>query len=349
MPTQSNTQNVSDLSPDGSTKFFILADLLQQLYQKDRLVRILDVGGGSRYFQQQLKTSGLTYELTVIDIIPKPDDIKVPYIQADVTDNDLADNGFDVVLGTDVLEHVPQSGKRKFVEECLRIAKDVFIIAGPFMTNGVDTAERRVNDLNKALFGSGQDWLEEHLELGKPQLTMVHEVAEQHGASYQEFGSQNLVTWLLNTHTNLVDAKLGLDAEEHNKLNRFYNQNFMAMNEFQAPGYRQFVIVYKDQKKQSLINIDKYLSSPVDGDKVAEYTSRLVRLYADRVMEAIKQQANLQHQYDELAAHAQRLDELRVTHEKVIGEQAATLQKLRPLLRLARSKPVRALRKLRKP
>jgi hypothetical protein len=348
MPTQSTTQKVADLSPDGSTKFFLLADLLLRLYGKGKTVNILDVGGGSRFFQQQLKSSGLAYALTIIDIIPKPDDLNVPYIQADVTQNELADNSYDVVLGTDVLEHVPDTKKQRFVEESLRIAKDVCIIAGPFMTNGVDQAERRVNDFNKRLFGSGQDWLEEHLELGKPRLEMLYKISERQGISCHVFGSQNLVTWLLNTHTNLVDAKLGLDGDKHVAANRLYNAHFMEMNEFQEPTYRQFVVMCKDSKKADLINAEKYKGTPVDGDKVAEYISEVVGLYADRIIDLTKQQARVQHEKEAIEAHAHRLDELREAHEKIIAEQAATLRKVRPLLRLARSSPVRTVRKLRR-
>jgi predicted HTH domain antitoxin len=348
MPTQSTTQKVTDLSPDGSTKFFLLADLLLQLYRKDEVVRILDVGGGSRFFQQQLKASGLQYTLTVIDIIPKPEDLAVPYIQADVTQNDLADSSFDVVLGTDVLEHVPDAKKRQFVEECLRIAKDVSIIAGPFMTNGVDKAERQVNDLNKKLFGSGQDWLEEHLELGKPRLEMFQEILERRGIAYHEFGSQNLVTWLLNTHTNLIDAKLGLDAERHVAVNRLYNTHFMSMNEFQEPTYRRFIVMYKNAKKAGLVKPEKYKTTPIDGDKIAEYTSEVIDLYANRIIDLTAQRADMQREKEAIEAHSRRLDKLREAHEKTIAEQSATLQKLEPLLRIAKSGPVRAIRRLHK-
>ncbi len=345
MPNQSIIQKVGDLSPDGSTKFYLLADILQQLYKNNQTIRILDVGGGSRYFQQQLKTAKLSYELTVIDIIPKTDDIKVPYIHADVTDNDLADNSFDVVLGTDVLEHVPEDRKEKFVRECLRIAKDVCIIAGPFMTNGVDKAEVIVNDFNKSLFGSGQDWLEEHLELGKPRLEMFYDILKEVNIPYDEFGSQNLVTWLLNTHTNLIDAKIGLDGSKHLSANRYYNAHIVAMNEFQAPTYRQFVIMYKDRTKQAQLDISRYIDNSIDGDAVAEYTSRIVALYTDRIKQLSAQTAELEKERLRLAEHAQRLDEMRVVNEQTIADQALTLNKLRPVLRVLRSKPAEVIKR----
>ena len=348
MPIQSTTQKVTDLSPDGSTKFFLLVDILEQAYKKDEAatVRILDVGGGSRFLQQQLKTSGLQYELTVLDIIPKPDDIEVPYIHADITDNDIPNDSFDVVLSTDVLEHVPESGKRKFVEECLRISKDLCIIAGPFMTDGVDRAEVIVNDFNKQLFGSGQDWLEEHLFYGKPRLEMFYDILEAQKIPHHEFGSQSLMTWLLNTQTNLLEAKLGLDTNAHRKLNRQYNRDYLMMNEFQSPTYRQFVVMYKDAAKQPLVDVTRYTDKGADGDRISVYVGGLMRLYADRIDRAQDNERRLTEANAKASDDIARLTELCKAQERTIEDQSRTLAKLRPLLNVIHSKPVEGVRRL---
>ncbi len=114
--TSRNRAKVDDLSPDGYSRFFLLADTLKQVYAKeDKSITILDVGGGSEFFDQQLSKSGLKYELTVIDIIPRPANMNVTYIQGDATNMDLEDASYDVVVSTDVLEHIPEKVSRHFL------------------------------------------------------------------------------------------------------------------------------------------------------------------------------------------------------------------------------------------
>ena len=50
--------------------------------QKERKITILDVGGSSNYMEQQLNESGLDFDLTVIDILPKPNGLKAKYIKS---------------------------------------------------------------------------------------------------------------------------------------------------------------------------------------------------------------------------------------------------------------------------
>lgn len=332
-----NKINVADLSPDGYSRFFVLIDILKDLYGKAKKpVRILDVGGGSEYMEQQLQAVGLQYDLTIIDIIARPSRIKAIYIQGDATKMEFEDDSFDVVISTDVLEHVPNDRKQAFLNECLRVAKDACIIAAPFETEGVNDAEVVVNEFNKKLFGVGQSWLEEHLEYGKPTRELFIKTLSKQKIPYLEFGTQHLTTWLLNTQLNLIDAKLGLDKRRHIEVNRFYNQNLMHMNEFIGPTYRHFFVMFKDSNKQTSVRAEKYLSSPVDSQLVAEYSNKLMTLLSDRIGQLSKQARKLEHE-----AHTLRQDvvELRAANQHMrvrLAKYERVLRYLRPLKKVAR-------------
>ena len=61
-----------ELNPDAFTRFYICKEILKKDFGK-KPIKILDVGGGSKYFRSALLQDKLPYELTVIDILPKPE------------------------------------------------------------------------------------------------------------------------------------------------------------------------------------------------------------------------------------------------------------------------------------
>lgn len=340
---------VAKLSPDGFSRFYILVDLISQLYKgRTQPISILDVGGGSPFFEQQMHRSGLAYDLTVIDILPPPENVSWKYIQGDATAMTFEDASFDVVISTDVLEHIPETGKQAFLNECLRVAKDACIIAAPFMTPETDAAERVTNEFNKQLFGTGQDWLEEHLALGKPRHEMFAKTLKKQQLTHHDFGTQNMSVWLMNTHTNLIDAKLGLDTAAHVKANRFYNENILAMNEFEAPTYRHFYVMYKQSALASKIDSKKYAPGAADASKVAAYTTMMYGLFMGRI-EALKtdleaaqtKTVTLERLNDEQNQQLAERNEESAQQKLVIQDQAAQLQRLEPVLRVVHNRHVR--------
>lgn len=338
------SRRVNHLSPDGYSRFFILTDIIKRVYgDGSTTLSILDVGGGSEYMKQQLDKMNIPYDLTVIDILPKPLHMKGRYVQGDATQMPFDTAQFDVVVSTDVLEHVPDAGKDKFVKECVRVSKDLFILAAPFETEGVTEAETEVNNFNIKLFGSPQNWLDEHLRLGKPKLANVKNILESEGVHYVNFGTQNLTTWILNTHLNLIDAKLGLSAKKHLALNLFYNDNFYSMNEFVGPTYRHFFVATKQLSSQKRIKDDLYSKYVPDHTLYAQYISQMFTLLSDRISEIRTLETKIVKTERELMTAHGQLNNL----NEVIRSQAARLEEAAPLLKVADSRPVQAIRTIK--
>lgn len=304
------------LPPDGYSRFFVIISLLEHLYGKtNKPITILDVGGCSPFLKELLDRTNISYQLTILDILPKPPEITVDYIQADATKSDLPDSSFDVVVSTDTLEHIPKDIKDDFVLACVRLTKGVCILAAPFDTDGVNDGEQLVNDFNKHLFRVGQDWLEEHFEHGKPKLDKTQAVLDKAGIPYEHFGTNNLFSWIFSTHMNLLEAKIGIGQKQGRKANLNYNQLLAESMEFTQPTYRHFFVIYKDKRfvtKNILQNITK---SP-NPKTLGAYMHTMFTLAADRMTElnqnadtAQEKVRQLEQQIHNEKVHSQKLNE----------------------------------------
>lgn len=271
------------LSPDGSGRFYVMAKLLESLNGGAKnTVNILDVGGSSLYMTEVLKTSTFNHTMTTIDILPKPSGFKGKYIQGDATKMSFSDESFDTVISTDVLEHIPAKKKADFVKECIRVAKDFVIIAAPYDTDGVDQSERATNDLNIKLFKQGQVWLEEHFEYTKPSLSKTVAIAEKMGYETYVIGTNNIYMWLLSTHANLIDAKIGLNKKAHIKANEFLSEVIVKSGDMAPPYYRHFVVITKKKITSTQKNaIEEMISPKIDHGPTIEYTHRLLDLITE--------------------------------------------------------------------
>ncbi len=278
---------VDELSPDGSSRFFIMVSLLNILNNKNKTIKLLDVGGSSPYMASALNSLNAPFEISVIDILPKPEHFKGEYIQGDALNMPFADNSFDTVISTDVLEHIPYQNKIDFVHECLRVAKNYVIIAAPFDSDAVDAAEHATNDLNVKLFDVGQSWLEEHFEYKKPNLDNVLQAINKKGYEAEVVGSNNLYNWILSTHLNLVEAKLGLDSKKLININKLFNKSLLTSNDMSPPFYRHFVVVSKknlsiDKKEK----IDALRNPSVSHKESIIYIHSLLTLVAEKMKES---------------------------------------------------------------
>jgi uncharacterized coiled-coil protein SlyX len=327
------------LGPDGYSRFFVIMGLLENFYKgSTRTIRILDVGGCSPFLGDLLKKSPLKTDLTIIDILPKPDDVNATYIQGDATKTDMPDGAYDVVITTDVLEHIPPKSKDVFVAACARLAKDVCIIAAPFDTPGVHQAEVMVNEFNKRLFGVGQDWLEEHFEFKKPSVDATMAVLKKHGAPYTHFGTNNLYSWIFSAHMNLLDAKVGIDAKKSLAIKRHYNRLLAHSPEFMEPSYRHFFVVY-NKKELARYDVPGVLQDKFEPETLLGFMHDMMDAVTDRLIEFTgkhSRQANENERLNVQLAEQQRVIDAQAQELKSLG-LLRHVSKLRHPKRVARA------------
>ena len=242
-----------ELNPDAFTRYLICKEVLKKDFAK-KPIKILDVGGGSKYFRSALLQDHLPYDLTVIDILPQPKDVTgYTYIQGDATKMEFANSSFDAVVSMDVLEHVSDDKKAVFIQECYRVAKESVVIAGPFESPETTQAEKAGNDFFRSLHGREHPWLIEHFEQNKPAKELMENQIEQLGCPYLEFESNYLPSWLRLLLVNFIPETI-VDYKKVQELNRFYNKNFLTLNDFAVPGYRHFYLLYKNPSLKKEFN-----------------------------------------------------------------------------------------------
>lgn len=155
--------------------------------------RVLDVGdcaGHLQAFDADLSVIGL-------DLVPASERLPgaVP-VHADGTLLPFADDTFDAVVSSDVLEHVPPAGRPTFLAELRRVSRDLVIVAAPFDTAGVSGVEELVRRYAMLALGAPQPQLEEHHANGLPRLDATADGLGAGGADVATAGNGNLWDWL---------------------------------------------------------------------------------------------------------------------------------------------------------
>lgn len=122
-------------------------------------MRVLDVGGRGGQMASLLRPA----EVTSVNVEPPAD---VVLAAGDALP--FPDGAFDVVLSTDVLEHVPSGARAAHIAELVRVSRRRVVLCWPLGSTEKDAAERRLQARLSAELGLRLDFLEEHLRYGLP-------------------------------------------------------------------------------------------------------------------------------------------------------------------------------------
>lgn len=125
-------------------------------------------------------------------------------IVASAADLPFADQSFDVVLASDVLEHIPPDLRRIVILESMRVARRLVIFGFP--------CGKAAHDLDKELKQTYLSrnlpvpvWLEEHMEAAFPEPSLFENLP---GWNVTQFGNESLRfhRWLMRSemHLNFV-------------------------------------------------------------------------------------------------------------------------------------------------
>lgn len=79
---------------------------------------------------------------------------------------------FDIVLLSDVLEHIPDKKREQVLSEAVRVAKRAVIVSGPFGELSYKQ-DLQLADYSKAHLGKLHPYFEEHLKFGLPDISRI--------------------------------------------------------------------------------------------------------------------------------------------------------------------------------
>ena len=177
------------------------------------------------------------------------------YIKVDTVGIPCADDSFDIVISTDVMEHIPKDSRDVFLDDAIRVAKYATIIAAPFehSKNAVALEEMVANTLYQGAVGDDYRWLQEHRDYGLPRRSWIEKrLGSDKGLEYSRFSHANLRLWseLLSTGFFIANNIVEVDSKLGAKLKRLNDTYFetIAPVDFPENGYRSFYIISKHFK-----------------------------------------------------------------------------------------------------
>ena len=273
---QDRTKSRLLLPPDLYTRNEIIASIIDKLKKNvhKRSLSILDVGGRGGQLQEFLSSSSLV----VLDIrAPTPSE--PPYVVGDITRAPFADNSFDIVVASDVLEHVEPKLRKRFLSEILRLSDGYVILGGPFQSPEVAFAERLVNDLHVSLRDEEHPWLMEHLEYGLPRENELASFLKQRRTSFRRMTTNNLINWTLFQSLLLIAANSGAPRNAIDCVSKFYNLNYRQLGDSAEPTYRKIFVVARKgpiprnvayKTKTNMMRVEQFMAKLVSS--IASYS-----------------------------------------------------------------------------
>ncbi|WP_433967900.1 class I SAM-dependent methyltransferase [Tunturiibacter gelidiferens] len=183
----------------------------------------------ARYFPilRAIKKHGLLENGTLLEIGSGPFGIgtfrKVPFTGCDLSfadkeqwpmtqlaasaaDLPVGDKSFDIVLASDVLEHIPPPLRMKVISEALRVADKLVIFGFPCGKEAHDSDRAlRQEYLDKNL--KVPEWLEEHMEADFPEPGLFTNLP---GWKVEQFSNESLSfhKWLMKREMNLLFVRI---------------------------------------------------------------------------------------------------------------------------------------------
>lgn len=147
--------------PDAALRYLPILDILKKRGWEN--LKILEVGSGSYGITPYLKK-----EIIGVDVsFDEPEYPLLKQIKGSATSLPFTDSQFDIVILSDVLEHLPKNMRAKSLEESVRVGKTAVIIAGPFGRKSF-AHDKKLAEYSREKTGGIHKYFKDHLEYGLP-------------------------------------------------------------------------------------------------------------------------------------------------------------------------------------
>ncbi len=216
---------------------------------------ILDVGGRNGDLIKFLHKRNKLY---IIDI-RRSEQQEKNYIVGNIKKAPFEDDSFDVVISSDLYEHINPSDRIISLSEMLRISKNYIILGGPFYSEENEEAENRANNFFLEITERQHPWLEEHIKTNLPKKDELERYLIEEGYDFFVVTTNNILNWYLLQCFIFYSYKYGPPADKIKAVYRFYNENFIELGDLIEPTYRRIYIIGKKgslpiNKLQAMIN-----------------------------------------------------------------------------------------------
>lgn len=240
-------------------------------------IRILEVGANAQKTLSKFINDEIYFtDIQNIEELESDDHFFV----ADATNLEgIEDNNYDIVVASDVYEHVPKQYREAFISEIYRVSKYGVIICFPIGNKVTEEAEKAVNDRNIQLFGVNHRWLIEHIENGLPTLKDVESIFKNKDIEYAKMEHGDIRVWekLQKTIINM-SAIQQIPALE--RIDDIYN-NYIYEGDYGENNYRIFYLLMKNIENKETIknNICKRFEKQKISDKYFQQIEEIEQTY----------------------------------------------------------------------
>ncbi|TAH36641.1 class I SAM-dependent methyltransferase [Candidatus Saccharibacteria bacterium] len=303
------------------TRYVMVSELIKKYrvqQKKHGALHILDLGGYNGMARDMMPKD----KITILDVFE--DESLEDYIRVDSVGVPREDNSYDVVISTDVMEHIPPSERKRFVEEAIRVSRDLVIIAAPFEYGPLAFEEVVANQLYKGETKQDYIWLQEHRDYGLPERRWMEKLlASRSDVAFASFAHADYRVWseLLSAGYFIANNIAAVDKRLSKKLshlNELYKRDF-AKHDFPQDGYRTYFVISKQAAAVQVVT-PRY-----DAEKAHEFMSE-IRLSLGASIAGLTK--NLYVAQENLRQHEKKVKDL----ERMLAEKDRLLQSKRHVL-----------------
>jgi SAM-dependent methyltransferase len=176
--------------PDGFLRHRRLSQLIRERHSSGT---VLSVGDPFLELRDHLTGFDVTSTDIVEPYLPVPPG--ATFMQADfrAAEEHFTDHSFDLVVSTDVLEHIPSADRRQFIVQCARVARQGVFMAFPGGVHARSAEELMLRSHRHSAFRSA---LLDHAEHGLPEPAEVVTTLEGLGLEPQLMPLTTINEWL---------------------------------------------------------------------------------------------------------------------------------------------------------
>ncbi|MCA9373689.1 glycosyltransferase [Candidatus Peregrinibacteria bacterium] len=233
-----NREDISKLPPDLYSRNTTIAFMAQHLLPEQKL-RVLDVGGHlgnlAAFFPEETR-------FTILDKKAQPDGEQIEYIQGDANKIPFSDKSFDIVVGSDLIEHVEKPFRAPVIREMVRVSKGYVILGMPCKNELVERAEQYISDQFKRITNTEHPFLKEHSENGLPEEEKIVSILRKEDLDYTIIKEGNLMNWYIQQLYSVIQHGQNMEHEKY-EFYQFFNNHLRELGNLRAPTYRTIFVI----------------------------------------------------------------------------------------------------------
>ena len=277
-------------------------------YAQERSLKVLEVGGALSSALHHLSSN---HQIWITDSVSAKD----IHLQSNGLSLPFQPKTFDAVVSTDVLEHVPQKDRQRFIQELQRITGGILILGFPQHSTESKLAEEILSAWIRETSGSDYSFLEEHHTYGLPDVAEVRAILNKNPGKLLEACNANVHSWLPLMMSYFAIEKHEEFKESIKVLNELFNEKYERMSHA-SPGYRTFFVWFSpiSQHETSFHAVKREIEVK-DQKPVEDFASSslLLSVTFQRALQQLQQKSQQQLsaaalEKIELQAHLRHLD-----------------------------------------